>query len=301
MKYKMTHFGLLCEDIEKSLDLYCQKLDHQLMFRIDDPNIGNLAFVAKGSKTMIELVGRPFLPYEENHVSRQGYGINHISLQVDDADQALVELKAKGLKVAWETKTIGFLRQCGFYDEDGLIVEVYSERFADSLPTPDLDQGANSTEPELHHISILTTDLIRSEKFYVENFGMKRVAEYFNKGNERSGGFVFLVDPFYDGKDHTFLLEIIGGPGLEEREEILLKEKGSLFDHICYATNDVKRMWGTATQKGVENFIEPYQEYESEIAWIKDTDGNDIEILSPFSEEMTEAIIKGGPSIKLSI
>lgn len=104
---------------------------------------------------------------------------------------------------------------------------------------------------------------------------------------------MFLVDPFYDSKGHGFILEIIGSPGLEKREEELLNKRGPLFDHICYTAADVKGAWQEELDKGAKNFIEPYEEYGIEIAWIRDADGNDIEIMNPFPQELVDAIVNG--------
>jgi catechol 2,3-dioxygenase-like lactoylglutathione lyase family enzyme len=298
MKFKMAHFGLLCKDMEKSLAVYHEQLDNQVTFRVDSPEAVNIAFVGKRNDTTVELVGQPFLPYEDDHLKRHGYSINHLSFQVDNADKAFEELKKKGVKVAWELKDIEIMRQCGFYDADGMIFKVYSYLGSDVVPTPDLSLPIGPTDLTLNHLSIVTSDMTASERFYVENLGLRRVAEYFN---EEKGGFVFLVDPFYDGKEHGFMLEIIGPPGLEKREEELLNKRGPLFDHICYTAADVKGAWQAALAKGAENFIEPYEEYGIEIAWIRDADGNDIEIMSPFPQELIDAIVNGAESINLSL
>ena len=298
MKFKMMHFGLLCKDMKKNLAVYQEQMQNQLTFRADHPGVVDIAFLGKGSSATLELVGQPFLPYEEDHLSHHGHSINHLSFQVDDADLAFETLKNKGAKVAWEPKDVEFLRQSGFYDKDGLLFEVYSYLGSDIISTPDLSLPIGPADLALHHIYILTNDMLASEQFYIEKLGLRRVAEYFNEGK---GGFVFLVDLLYDGKGHSFMLEIIGPPGLEEREEVLLKKRGPLFDHLCYTAEDVKGAWQAAIDKGAENFIAPYEEYGGEIAWLRDADGNDIEIMSPFPQEFVDMILKGADSISLSI
>ncbi len=297
MKYKLMHFGLLCSDMKKSLAAYQDQLENELTTRFEIPGELDIAFLGKGSDSTLELVGTHFLDYEDTHLSQHGYSINHISFQVDDAELAFEELKNKGVKVAWEIKDLGIMKQCGFYDADGLIFEVYSNTNSESIAIPDYSKPAGPTELTLHHISIVTHDLVASEKFYIEKLGMKRVMEYLD---EENGGFVFLIDPFYDGKGHGFMLEIIGPPGLEEREEVLLKKHGPLFDHLCYTAEDVKGAWQAAMDRGATNFIKPYQEYGGDLAWLRDADGNDIEIMNPIPKEVVEMILNGADSISLS-
>jgi len=299
MKYKLMHFGLLCLDMQKSLKVYQEQLNNELTTRIDMPGEVDITFLGRGNDATLELVAPPFLDYEDKHLAHHGHSINHISFEVEDADLAYEELKNKGVKIAWKPKDLEIMRQCGFYDTDGLIVEVYSYTGTESLAAPDYVKSPKPAGLTLHHISILTHDMIASERFYIEKLGMRRVAEYFNEGGE--GGFVFLVDPLYDGKEHGFMLEIIGPPGLEEREEALLKKRGPLFDHICYTANDVSGAWQAAMDNGAQNFIKPYEEYGSEIAWIRDADGNDIEFMSPFSKELVDHIVNRKESIVLSI
>ncbi len=298
MKYKLTHFGLLCRDMKKSLNFYQKQLGNELTTRVESPGEVDIAFLGKGNDATLELVSPPFLPYEDEHLSSHGHSINHISFEVEYADLAYEELKSKGVRVAWEPKDLEIMRQCGFYDIDGLIFEVYSNIGTACLEVPNYVGSPKPADITLHHLSIVTDDMVASENFYIEKLGMRRVAEYFNEGQ---GGFVFLVDPLFDGKGHGFMLEIIGPPGLEEREEVLLKKRGPLFDHLCYTAEDVTGAWQAAMDNGAENFIKPYKEYGGEIAWVRDADGNDIEIMSPFPDEIVELMVKGKESIVLSI
>jgi catechol 2,3-dioxygenase-like lactoylglutathione lyase family enzyme len=297
MEYKLTHFGIVCSDIEKSLSFYREQMGSQLTYRAFNRGVNNIAFTGNGSDATLELVGEPFLDYETEHIARQGHSINHISFEVDDADKAYAELTSKGVKVAWKPKDIECVRQCGFYDADDLLFEVYSYPTTTRFATPDLRKPWDPTEPELHHISILTHNLFKAEQFYVEQLGMKRVAHFFN---EDKGGFVFLSDPKFNGKDHTFMLELIGPPGpMDDREVPLLKKWNACFDHLCYVADDVKGAWQKAIDKGARKFLEPVDEYGLCLAWVRDPDGNDVEIMSPFTEAQIHTILQRKESINL--
>ncbi len=289
MDFKISHFGVLVESMEKSLDFYQKQMGSQLTIRHHQPGVVDIAFLGKGNDTMVELVAAPFLPYEQDHLSRHGYSINHISFLVDDADHAFELLKGSGVKVAWAPKDYEFLRQCGFYDNNGLLFEIYSHLGETSIPVPDLNKPIGRNDLILQHISILTEDLAASERFYIEHLGLRRAVEYTNPSG---GGFVFLVDPFYDGKKHGFLLEIIGPPELEEREEDILKAHGPFFDHICYEARSVSGAFQEAVDKGAKKFMTPYEGFGAQIAWLKDMDGNDVEILDPFAKEYIGQIVR---------
>ena len=215
MNYRLDHIGLLCQDQEKSLTCYLESLGCQLTSRWFNRSLLDLAFVGLGSDVTVELVGRPFLGYEEAHIARHGYSINHISFLVQDAEAAFAELSGRGVEAAWEPINVIGLRQCGLRDPDGLLFEVYSPLDpAMPLAGPDLGRPRRGADLRVDHISILTPDLRRSQHFYSNIMGLRTVYEYLAD----DGGFIFLADPFYDSKTHPFLLEIIGPPNLEPRE-----------------------------------------------------------------------------------
>ncbi len=97
MTYKLMHFGLLCEDMQKSLAVYQKQLENELTLRLERPGEVDIAFLGKGSDTTLELVSSPFLPCEDEHLSHHGHSINHISFEVDNADLVYEELKSKGV------------------------------------------------------------------------------------------------------------------------------------------------------------------------------------------------------------
>jgi catechol 2,3-dioxygenase-like lactoylglutathione lyase family enzyme len=275
--YRLHHFGLLCQDMQKSMVSYQDHFGSQLTSRWYNRGLLDISFLGRGSDATLELVGAPFLPYEEEFIARHGYGINHLSFLVDDAAAAFVDLKSKGVRVAWEPKKVLDLSQCGFYDEDGLLFEVFSP-LDPANPMAVSDQPRGHTDLGLDHISILTPDLPRAQKFYTEKLGLKTTLQYLPDG----GGFIFMADPCFDAKMHTFSLEIIGPPGLEPREVVMLDKHGACFDHLAYVTDDVHTTWKAVLEKGAQNMDAPVRAYDNWLAWVKDADGNDVEIMNPF-------------------
>jgi catechol 2,3-dioxygenase-like lactoylglutathione lyase family enzyme len=282
VNYRLNHFGLLCQDLQQSLTTYQHHFGNQLTARWYNRSLLDIAFLGSGSDVTIELVGRPFLDYEETHIAQHGHSINHISFLVEDAEAAFEELKRQGVKVAWEPIDVMMMCQCGFRDPDGLLFEVFSYPDPNMpLAGPDLGAPVGPTSLRMHHISLLTLDIERAKRFYLEVMGLKPVYEY----RQGAGGFMFLADLYFDKKDHNFLLEIIWGPeGMEPREIVMLEKHGACYDHLCYVAEDVQGAWQAAQQRGAPNMADPVQAYGMWIAWLKDADGNDVEIMNPLPE-----------------
>jgi len=289
--YQLNHFGLLCQDQQKSLKVYRDQLGNQVTARWYNRGLLDIAFLGAGCDVTVELVGPPHLDYELAHIARRGYSINHMSFLVDDADAAFEELKAQGVEVAWEPIQVMTMRQCGFRDPDGLLFEVYSNLDPEMpLAGPDLDTPPGPADLRVHHISILTPDLRRSLRFYAQVLGLKLVYEYLKD----DGGFVFLADAFFDPGRHNFMLEIIGPPHLEPREVELLEKHGACYDHLCYAADDVRGAWQAALDRGAENMADPVKDYGIWIAWVKDADGSDVEIMDPIPDQIIEEALRTG-------
>jgi catechol 2,3-dioxygenase-like lactoylglutathione lyase family enzyme len=291
MNFQLNHFGLVCQDLPKSLAVYSDQLANQLTARWYNRGYLDIAFLGGGSNVTVELVGPPHLDYEQAHIARHGYSINHTSFQVDDAQAAFEELKSQGVEVAWEPMRVITMLQCGLRDADGLLFEVYSN-LDPALPLagPDLSEPPLPADLRLHHVSILTPDLRRSQRFYTEMLGLTTVYEYVAD----DGGFVFLADPYYDPAQHDFLLEIIGPPHLEPREEVLLKQRGACYDHFCYVANDVGAAWQACMGRGALQETPPARELGTWIAWLKDADGNDVEIMGIMPSRLLAEALRTG-------
>lgn len=279
--YQLHHFGLLCENMESSRNAYQHQLENQLTSRWFNRGLLDISFLGRGSDATLELVSAPFMPYEEEFIAKHGYGINHLSFLVADAEAAFQDLVKKGVRVAWEPQKVLDLWQCGFYDEDGLLFEVFNP-LDPAVPMATSDLPCGSGDLCLDHISILTPDLRRSQKFYSEKLGLKTVLEYL----QDDGGFIFMADPHFNAHEHTFMLEIIGPPGLEPREEVMLDRHGACFDHLAFVTDNVQSAWGAALQRGIQKMESPVKDYTVWMAWVNDPDGNDIEIMNRFSTDL---------------
>ncbi len=134
---------------------------------------------------------------------------------------------------------------------------------------------------ELHHVDILTDDMMKSLAFYQEKLGMQTVHE------NRPEGYIFLADPelVADKSREAPLLEIMGPPGLREREQAFINRHGPGIDHLCFVVDDVDEAHEELVSKGVAFDVEPMDYEGNRIAFFKDPNGVDLELMLPIPRE----------------
>ncbi len=213
----------------------------------------------------------------QRSLAASNYGIASVSYQCTDVEQAHAYLRRQGATPAWGVRERDGVRNCAFFDADGLLFQI-AEPSA-TLAEMELGETPAPGKPpvRLHHVSILTPDLRRAQRFYERFLGLKTVFEFLREG----GGFIFLADGWFDHQEHPFLLEIIGPPHLEPREEQILSARGACYDHICFSTRDVDAAWRWALEQGAQPVLPPYHYEGTRMAWLKDDQGVDIEIMAP--------------------
>lgn len=131
MYTKVHHIGIAVQDIEKSLAVYRDLLGLQLegLHEVEDQKVIT-AFFPVG-ETHIELIQ----PTEGNvgvtkFLEKRGEGVHHICFEVDDIEQALQDVKARGAVLIDETprviengrKKMAFLHP---KSTGGVLIELY--------------------------------------------------------------------------------------------------------------------------------------------------------------------------------
>lgn len=301
MMYKLTKFSLAVTDMEKELNVYTNGMGMQLTARIQDDSQYDVAYIGQGSDGLIELVKKPYIEAEKKYLNRR-YSVYSISFETEDVDKAFEEMKGKGVNIAWEPVEVLGMKVFGMTDLDDNLIKVYSYTGNEKIiPTPDLTKILTKTDMTLHHVSLITKDIKTTANFYENIFNLKTISQR-TDDIEKTGGFVFMADPYLDSNAHTILFEIMGGPNpikavpdriikRYEREELFEQEYGYALDHICTVCDDVKGAYEKSIRAGGQEYIEPEEALGACIAWIKDVNGNDVEVMDPVGEDFYNEVL----------
>jgi catechol 2,3-dioxygenase-like lactoylglutathione lyase family enzyme len=284
MKIELHHVDILTDDMQKSIDFYQDKLGMQLVFHSDAGGT-DVAFLADraGTKFFVELVGPPYIDFQDAFFKKHGPLMDHFSFLVDDADAWYEKLRLHGVEFITKPEQFLGVKEFYFYDSAGAIAEIMM--FLDPSMSIAPQEGITSTngiDYRLHHISITCRDIPELEHFYVEKFGLQLIHE------NRKEGYIFLGDPelIADQTREVPSLELMGPPDLTEREHAFLAKHGPGIDHLCFDVDDVDKAYEDLVSKGVIFDIEPMDYEGNRIAFFKDPNGVDIEIMLPIPRNL---------------
>lgn len=124
---KVHHIAVICSDYERSLDFYTNILGLRILsenYRKERQSYKT--DLALGEEYVIELFSFPDPPRRLTHP--EAAGLRHLAFEVDNIDEAVDELEAKG--VAHEeirTDEYNGRRFVFFKDPDGLPIEFYEK------------------------------------------------------------------------------------------------------------------------------------------------------------------------------
>lgn len=120
------------------------------------------------------------------------------------------------------------------------------------------------------YTGIRVQDLKRSIKFYTETMEMKEVG----RGKMKTGG--IWVELKSKGSDHPLELNYYP-PGNKFCEKYV---SGSELDHLAFSCDDARKSYKKALAAGATPAVEPWDEGNSTIAFVRDPDGVWIELCS---------------------
>jgi len=119
---RFDHIGIVVQDLRKAMDEFSDffGLESQEVMEIKDADI-RIAFYPLGSGQMELIEFQKPIAGVDPIVTRPGAGVQHVAFQVDDFQQALKTLTAKGLKLVKGFPRSGAHGQVAFfYPTEGL-------------------------------------------------------------------------------------------------------------------------------------------------------------------------------------
>ena len=216
----VAHIAIYVHDVDKSLAFYHDFLGYNESFRIKRAGGElHLVFVKINDRQFIEV-----FPEKEAGTDR----LNHIALEVEDAEAMRAYLASRGVKVP-EKVPVGRIGNANFniIDPDGHTVEIVQY-----LPGGKsmLDQGKNLPEerisPRMSHVGIAVGSLERSLAFYGDILGCTETWRGSSRGKELN--WVNVKVP--DGDDYVeFMLY---------KEPPTVARLGTLH-HLCLEVPDI--------------------------------------------------------------
>jgi catechol 2,3-dioxygenase-like lactoylglutathione lyase family enzyme len=280
MELRLHHVGVLTGNVERTVNFYARMLGMQAAARIESEG-GSSVFLKDGPGTyglVLEVIGPPFLAWMEERFERHGPVRSHISFQVEDVDGWYRKVGTGNVDIVTAPQAWRGCKGFAFRDACGVVVQLF--QFLEPL-IPPLDQVRPSPAAgfnyNLHHVSIVTDELLSLERFYHEALGLQTILDL------KEGGIVFMADPasVMERRRNTPSIEIIAPPGLWEREQEFLNRYGPGIDHVSFLVQDVDSAYEELRAKGASFHVTPTDFEGTRLAFFKDPDGLDIEIELP--------------------
>lgn len=105
---KIDHIGIAVSDLNQSVDFWVDGLGLTCQFRdhVEDQKVST-AHLEVGESQIELLEATSDQSPIAKFINKKGPGIHHVSLEVDDIEQALIELKQKGIDLIDEKPRIG--------------------------------------------------------------------------------------------------------------------------------------------------------------------------------------------------
>ncbi|HEY3378903.1 MAG TPA: VOC family protein [Armatimonadota bacterium] len=120
---RIDHVELVPSDVERTIKFYTDILGFTLTERIpvNAPPLLEVVFL-RLQDTMVEfLVMSDPIPTVK---SPNQIGYHCLALEVDDMDQTIADLQAKGVEITWGPVSLGPAKRAEIHDPDGLPIEL---------------------------------------------------------------------------------------------------------------------------------------------------------------------------------
>src|SRR4051812_22169281 len=220
----VAHIAIYAHDVDRSLAFYRDFLGYAEPFRLDRASGGlHLAFVKVNDRQFLEV-----FPEKAAGTDR----LNHIALEVEDAEAMRAYLASRGVKVP-EKVPVGRIGNANFNvtDPDGHTVEIV-QYLPDGRTARQKgrDLPESRISPRIMHVGVAVASLDRAMAFYGDVLGLKETWRGTAKGKE---GLSWVNVRVPDGDDYVeFMLHAGATPPTLER-------LGTMH-HVCLEVPDIE-------------------------------------------------------------
>jgi catechol 2,3-dioxygenase-like lactoylglutathione lyase family enzyme len=284
MRIAFDHIAILTPEINESLHFYTNFMEMQVRSRKSSAATAEIICLEDGSrasKMLLYLIGPPFSSWMETFFSRHGPMLAFLGFEVDDIDAWYQLLQTEQTEFLTPIEELGEGR-CFYLRDPAEIILKLIQHAPSSTPTEPVTSNTATSKYKLSHTNITCSEFNALENFYINVLGMKIVLD------RREEGLIFLADQVaLSDEDHdVFPLELFGPPGLWEPDIAFLEKHGAGLQYLCFAVEDVDKAYQDLRSKGVNFHLPPTDFGENRVAFFKDPNGIDIEILHPLPDSI---------------
>jgi catechol 2,3-dioxygenase-like lactoylglutathione lyase family enzyme len=292
MRIAFDHIAILTPEIDESVHFYTDFMEMQVRSRKPSAATSEIICLEDGSrasKMRLYLIGPPFSSWMDTFVSRHGPMLAFLGFEVDDVDSWYQLLQTDQTELLTPIEELDEGMCFYLHDPAGIILKMI-QHAPSSTPTETVKTNADTSTYKLSHTNITCSEFNTLETFYVNVLGMKIVLD------RRDEGLIFLADQVaLSDEDHDiFPLELFGPPALWDADLAFLEKHGAGLQYLCFAVEDVDKAYQSLRSKGANFHLPPTDFGENRVAFFKDPNGIDIEILHPLPQD----ILRGSANAK---
>lgn len=284
MRIAFDHIAILTPAVNESVHFYTNFMEMQVRSRKSNAVTAEIICLEDGSsasKMLLYLIGPPFSAWMETFIYRHGPMLAFLGFEVDDVDEWYQLLQTEQTELLTPIEELEEGRCFYLRDPAGIILKMI-QHAPSPIPTEPVTSNTVTSKYKLSHTNITCSEFNALENFYVNVLGMKIVLD------RREEGLIFLADQVaLSDKDHDiFPLELFGPPALWDADLEFLEEHGAGLQYLCFAVDDVDKAYQALRSKGANFHLPPTDFGENRVAFFKDPNGIDIEILHPLPDSI---------------
>jgi catechol 2,3-dioxygenase-like lactoylglutathione lyase family enzyme len=273
-KFEFDHVSLLTgsKELAKECErFYSETLGMKIARSSGDTPEEDFALLSDGTLgdwAGFEIIGQIFEEREQRFFDIHGPGLDHLSFETEDVDEAYDSLSAAG--VQFQVAPYTFLRTRIACCKDPVGTDIKITHHASPPKAESVDSRRQNSPVRLNHVGILVEGGERAretEHFYRTHFGMREIM----RGDPHQEGkdWVYLED---GSGNNPFWLEIIGDVFFKQEQEFL-DLHGSGLNHLCFSVEDSSTSYNHLRENGVKIEIEPLDYGPARIFFVRDPAG----------------------------